>query len=599
MSGRVHAQGAVFALAAGLASLCCLGYSFRTAPNVLEFLPFIRAAADPSLYGGDPFVATRAFFPSLFPGLMALFPYSSLETAHFLLYLLLRWVFLFLVWELGLELFKSRASAALGTLLLAFSPQAALMSFLGEDPVMKTSLYQTSAAMPFALAAFLCYFKGLYPAAFLSLGAMYFLNGLAANYTACALLADTVLRKERSVVLLKGWAVFAPVALLWFIMLPKGNMLPPPGDEFIPALKMWYSGHYFPFLWKAEKWTRALFVVALFGGVLYAGGRNSRHGGILGRFMLSVAVLWGVGFVVGAWFPIRQLVVLQFFRADTVFLLFALLCAGDAAVRFLREGSLTSCAAGGLLLAAAVDIGTPPLLPFAALLLLAHHLRSQSGRIACIVGWAVPAAFLLVVFKQQAFTLRTAVFLLFSGIYLYGLHTEKKLNISFRLRAAALCSLALLPFLPAAYGRMAMRSLEFRRPWEADLQAAAAWAEANTAKDSLFLVPPETMGFRALSGRPSFVEWLDGGAMHWVPGYSRLWLDRLDILWAVSAPGLAGDAPPMDGQARVDAYYAIAPHGFEALSSKYGIRYVLTRSDVQLPFTPAFAARSWTVYQLE
>jgi len=599
MTGRAHLQGALVALAAGLASLACMGYAFHTGPNVMEFLPFVRAAADPTLYPGDVFVSTRDFFPSLFPRLMSLVPPASLESAHFVIYLLLRWVFLFLVWELGLELFGSRVSAALGTLAMAFSPQAALMSFLGEDPVMKTSLYQTSAAVPFGAAVFLFYLKGFYPAAFLSLGAMYFLNGLAGNYVAFALLVDTVLREDRKKILLWGWAVFLPAALLWLMLLPKGGLLPPPGNEFIPALKMWYPGHYFPGLWSAEKWTKAFFIASVLLGIWHCRARESRHGHVLYRFLLAVIALWCAGFVVGTLLPVRQLVALQLFRADTVFLLFALLLAGDAAAGMLRDDNLLSFSAAGLLLLAVFDIGSPAALPFAAVLLGVYALRAHMGRTAVFAAFAVPAVFLMLVWRQGAFSVRAAMFLLFAGLYAFGLYRKNVTGLSLPVRAGALALLAVLPFLPAAVGRAQSRSLEFLHPWEADLLSAEKWASDNTPKDALFLVPPETMGFRAFSCRPSFVEWLDGGAMHWVPGYSRVWLERLNALWAVSIPGEGGVPAPMSGQERVDAYYAITPTGFRHLSDMYGISYVLTRADVSLPFKAVFVSPSWSIYSLK
>jgi len=191
------------------------------------------------------------------------------------------------------------------------------------------------------------------------------------------------------------------------------------------------------------------------------------------------------------------------------------------------------------------------------------------------------------------------MFLLFAGLYAFGLYRKNVTGLSLPVRAGALALLAVLPFLPAAVGRAQSRSLEFLHPWEADLLSAEKWASDNTPKDALFLVPPETMGFRAFSCRPSFVEWLDGGAMHWVPGYSRVWLERLNALWAVSIPGEGGVPAPMSGQERVDAYYAITPTGFRHLSDMYGISYVLTRADVSLPFKAVFVSPSWSIYSLK
>jgi len=415
---------------------------------------------------------------------------------------------------------------------------------------------------------------------------------------AFALLADTILSPERKSIFLKGWAVFIPVALLWFVFLPKGSPLPPPGGEFIPALKMWYPGHYFPGLWSAEKWTRALFVSAVLFGVWRYRAGKSRHGGVLERFLFAVIALWCAAFIAGTFLPLRQLVVLQLFRADTVFLLFALLLTGDAAASMLREDTLLSFSSAGLLLCAVFDIGGPSALPFAAILLGIHALRAHLGRAADFAAFAVPAVFTALVLRQNAFSVRTAVFLFFAALYLIGLYRNSIPRLSLAGKAAALAVFAVMPFLPAALGRAQSRSLEFLHPWEADLLSAEKWASANTPKNALFLVPPETMGFRAFSCRASFVEWLDGGAMHWVPGYSRLWVERLNTLWAASVPGEGGVPAPMSGQERVDAYYAITPEGFRRLSDAYGISYVLTRAEVQLPFKAVFVSPSWTLYSL-
>jgi hypothetical protein len=59
---------------------------------------------------------------------------------------------------------------------------------------------------------------------------------------------------------------------------------------------------------------------------------------------------------------------------------------------------------------------------------------------------------------------------------------------------------------------------------------AARDAAQRSAKDAVFLVPPEWGAFRALSARSAFVTWQEGAAMLWQQSYAETWIARLTAL---------------------------------------------------------------------
>lgn len=146
----------------------------------------------------------------------------------------------------------------------------------------------------------------------------------------------------------------------------------------------------------------------------------------------------------------------------------------------------------------------------------------------------------------------------------------------------------LIPYLPLINYRLASRAWSNYGEETASWIALQKWARDNTPVPAVFLVPPDTYGFRVFSLRSPVTEWLDGGAMHWAPGFEKDWEQRLADLRAAS-PAPAG---PDQGYSRIPR------SGFLTLGCKYGAAYVVRRSDAPLAFKPLYSNRDFTLYAL-
>jgi hypothetical protein len=129
------------------------------------------------------------------------------------------------------------------------------------------------------------------------------------------------------------------------------------------------------------------------------------------------------------------------------------------------------------------------------------------------------------------------------------------------------------------------------------------WALNNTDSASLFITPPYINGFRVYSRRPVFVEWVDGAAMHWCPGFGDEWADRLDRLkysksmmrqkgWVIN-----GISSVVSEPAR--AIYAAMDEGdCRLIQRDYGAQFVVTEKPKKLDFPQVYENRSFYIYHI-
>ncbi|NLO92404.1 MAG: hypothetical protein GX410_10515, partial [Elusimicrobia bacterium] len=385
---------------ASLVSLLMYGYSYKASPNLSQLLPFINKLQNPELYPRDMYVASMPSFPSLYPKLVALAVSPEwLAAFHACAYAAVLLLFFWLLRKLALLFFSDELTADIACLLAALSPLVAVLSLLGDDPIIKTSFYQTTLAAPATLAALYLFLTRRYFPALLIAGGLYWINALPANYLAGLLAAGTLAAQDRKKTI-AGWVCFAIFATSWFVWksgLP--NVFAPPSADYLQTLYKWYSGHYFALSWSGDKVIRAAGYIALFAMLFRRYAGSTPYAAQLKAFMWAFAAMWAAGFVFADLVPVPLVVMAQLFRSDTLFIVFGvLLCSRHIAALLSGNGEDGDYFLAGILLVVLTELEQPVLLPGAVLLVAARMfypraeimIAAVSAVICAVYAFAVP-----------------------------------------------------------------------------------------------------------------------------------------------------------------------------------------------------------------
>ena len=593
-SRLMDAQAALAAFFSAALSVLIYGWSYSSDPNTAQIIPFIKKLMNPALYPGDFYINSQGAFPCVYPWLMAklagIFPLAGL---HFALYLVLKLVFMRLIYELALELFERRSVALTACFLTAASPLANIFTLLGEDPLLKAAMFQTSVAGPLALLGILLLLRGRNFAAALTLWMMFFINGLLANFTAALYFALFIACRERRRALLKAGLFFIALMVPWALWYTgHKNPYGPASPDFVRLLRLWYPGHYFPLSWGADKWRGIVIFMPLFGYFYYKGLASCRRRMEAKNFLWTFGILWTAGFIFAEILPVRQLIVLQLLRSDALFIGIGMIFAAAFAVRLAEEGG-RGTALAGLLFCALFELSGPYNSPYVlyslyiAALFFADRLMPK---ITPILAAVVALYALAMGFKFPIQWAQAGAVLFFAVCYLLN----RDFNIPLPRRLAAACVIAVLPFAPLPLEHL-RNGLEFNDPAIHGWLEIQNWAKANSAAGTVFLTPPEQFGFRVFSERSPVVEWLDAAAMHWAPGAETLWINRLKDIAA------AHDAKPGQMPAFMlndIGYSELDAKGYRALCQKYGASYFIVRTEHELaPLQPVFKNDVFAVYR--
>lgn len=569
-------------------SLLIFGYDFGAGPNLAQVLPYINQLADPALYPGDIFLKSFSSFPSLYPRAAAfLGRFAPLETLHLAAYLAARFFFLALVFDLAETLTGSRRAAFAAVLLAAVAAQANVLTPLGEDPLLKTSFFQSTLAGLAGTFSLLLFLKKKYIPAFAALGAMLFINGLLAFFLA-ALYASALRGAPDAPAMRRGWAALGVIGLPWLAWLASlHNQFGGAGPDLAALSKLWYPGHFFPSAWSADKWFRIAVFLPLNLLLIYGRAAASPEERTVRAFLRAFYVLWAAAFVFGELLPLPRLLNLQLFRSDAFFCLFGLIFAADLLRLLFEKEEPGGWALGALLLLSFIETG-PAVYPlFALALLLAwRYGPAWTFRAAALAGAAFCARELFFLAASPEHKKYTVALLFFGLAALSGRSFKSALSPG---RAAALALAAvLIPYLPLINYRLAERAWGNYGRETASWLELQKWARDNTPVPAVFFVPPDTYGFRVFSLRSPVAEWLDGAAMHWAPGFEKEWAQRMKDLRAES-PRSAATGP---------GYAGLTEEEFIKLGGKYGASYAVRRAAAPLAFEKVYSNPDFTLYAL-
>jgi hypothetical protein len=206
----------LFFLTAALFSILLIGYHFGTFDQIVH-IPFLKAAADPSLYPGDAFVALRnppiSYFWNFFT---PFYRWGILEGVMFTVHVLATTLTFGAVWRLSLTLFGDSVASTLAVVTFIF-PHFGFLGF----PVLEFSLLNRTFVLPFLLFAIDLYLHKHYIGAFLLLGLTANLHPLSAGMVTTMLLFTTLVEVRRIGLarLFQAAATFligaAPILMLW------------------------------------------------------------------------------------------------------------------------------------------------------------------------------------------------------------------------------------------------------------------------------------------------------------------------------------------------------------------------------------------------
>lgn len=523
-------------LAAALLNLLCYGYSFGTDPHVVLILPLIRKLKEAGLYPNDPYVEALRSFPSLYPRLMAcLSRFVDLERLHLLLYIPVRLLWFGVVYRTAGAMFAQRRTAVLACLLAAVSPLTNVLTPLGEEPMIKSSLYHTTLAAPFLLLSLAWFLEERFALALGLLAAVCALNGMLAGHVALMFLAATLCAAP-SRKLLRGWLAFALMALPWFWWQSAHR---PPGGwggrQTVEILRLWYPGHYFPSLWPAAKWCDILTKIPLLLYLIWSTLPRCLPARSIRAFLAAMGVMALAAWVFGEVRPVPVVVLAQLFRGDAVFCVLGLICAAEYILAALEDPGLGPLAISALAVACLARVGPSPYPLCVLLLMIIERHRPGWLRFGAAAGLLCCLGNILLFPVQLWWNLSQG--LLFALIMAPGTVPEAPAGPPAR-RALAALLLGLLPMAPWLGHRLRIGGgPDAGSALDADWRLAQEWARAETPADAVFFVPGASQGFRVFSRRSPVAEWTDAGAVHWAPAFGPEWLRRIgDSLRVESLP---------------------------------------------------------------
>jgi hypothetical protein len=186
-------------IGAAVATALLVGYHYGGYDQSF-YLPFLKSWADPKLFPGDAFIALKESQPSFFWFFfIPFYQHGVLEETVFVVYLFSVYLTFWGIWELSLVLFNNSLAGLVSMVMFIF-PHSGFVGF----PIIEPGLCNRTFVLPFLLFAFTLYLRNKPKWAFALLGVMFNLHLLTVNFALGMLLWDN-LRRVRQL----GWRSLA------------------------------------------------------------------------------------------------------------------------------------------------------------------------------------------------------------------------------------------------------------------------------------------------------------------------------------------------------------------------------------------------------
>jgi hypothetical protein len=524
------------------------GYHFGTFDQVIH-LPFLKKLADPGLYPTDPFLSLREEHYSFF-WMMFIPAYRAgiLEPVMFAVHVLATYGLVWMFWELTETLFHNNLANLISLVLLIF-PHFGLSGF----QMIEFSLLNRTFALPFILGAVILYLRRSYGLAFLLLGIMFNIHVIYAGFAGVMLLFDLLRRLPEAgwKNLLNGVALMIGGALPVLVWRSSGVQvdLQIRPDVLKLASSALLAGVYYMFLRAPQILFSTMNGIATL--VFFLFGRRlklSAHDRTMTNFILAIGVVLFVQLISTYWFPITFILQLQILRIGFFLMLIGYIYFAGYLASRLQQGSLRGIS-GGLVAVSFVTYPSP-MLPILFL---------GTRRWAEKYAWRRWAG--VIVFSI------TAVISLYgsivSGIWSPGFHV-----------------------------------FEPRTSWT----QAQDWARNNTAREAMFITPPEILShyvpdWRTFSERGTLATLVEIFEFPH-PDYFPYWQERFEALAPGAIARFNGNYVDTFRFTR-EAYYSLKAEDYLRIAQKYKVRYLVIEKPHVQPFPVVYENDGFAVYDLQ
>jgi hypothetical protein len=451
-------------------------------------IPFIKSILNPALYPGDHVLGQKAYYYTFFWEFCTWairLAGTSVPVFFFAFYSACIFFSFLALYCIALTLFQNRTVAFLSLFFLVFSHR----TFAGSSTIENLLLTKT-AALPFLLFAMYCVLNSRPLAAGALLGVSFLIHPMSSVYVASMIFFSWLLNAKQAGAkrILAATGLFVLTAspiLLWKLQhTPVSQHFLKADAEWLELLHLRSPHHIFPSAWDSNIFVQAL----LIAGLLFISIKHKpaqKHHRIIFHFVVAVFLLCAAGTLFTEVFPVAIIINLQLLRSYTFIWYIALIYFANYFLAEMKAGKSFFCRAGILLVSAAAFYGSS--------------------------GWKYPfGAFLLI----------------FPGMIVYEWQTRRKGAIEKYFTVAVTVVVVLIStgiFFKKKFTGIGVAASE---SW----LDAQRWAKRNTSTDDVFIVPPQSDGFRIESERTIYGDWKDGTLMNFNPEFGKEWFRRMKNL---------------------------------------------------------------------
>lgn len=537
-------------LFASLFTLVFVGYHFGTFDQSIH-ISFLKKYADPSLYPGDPFFDLRfqhySFFWFLF---QPFYQAGVLEGVLLLVHLLATYLTYWMLWTLSFTLFRSPLAALLSTLAFAM-PHLGFAGF----PILEFSLLNRTFVLPFLLLAMVLYLRGRVVGAYALLGLFYNLHVISVQFVLCMFLLDSALRWRAL-----GWRRLA-AGLGLFVLGALPVLAWKLGSGGTPvdfsARPEWFAtvarGTLYNLFYLLPPYPHILFMT--FSGVsallLFAIGRSEKpagpHDRTVTRFVAAALIILVVQSATAQWYPATIIIQSQIIRAGLFILIFGYIYFGRYLAERYRRGPKDALDFKVLALTYGLfPLPVAPLLVWMFQRVIPPAWPRRLTVAATLATLVVAMAWVVVRFDIWR-----------PGVYAFGPRTA----------------------------------------WE----DAQFWARDNTARDALFITPPQTWwlyqtDWRVFSERSSVATLSELLEAAFAPEYIDHWQPRFEAVAPGALAHFRGNYFENKAITRA-AFYSLTTDQLVRLAGDYGADYLVVEKPNTRELPLVYENDGYAVYE--
>ena len=452
-------------------------------------VPFLKAFQDSALYPDDYLIQQRFHLYTYLWPLLALATRhlgTDLPVVFFAGYLVALFATFLTFYLLAVAIFGRHDVAALSLFFLLFPKHALASAFTLEN-----LFFTRVVVLPFLLGSMCLFLRGSHVWSSLLLGLGFLIHPLTATYVGAMLAASCwVIRGRadgRRLLLSLGvlLAVISPL-LAWKAMYSAESLMLIRADPgWVDIQRLRSAHHLFPSSWEGNDFFRAGLLLFVFLVSWKHRPSGDRHATVV-AWTVAIMVLCVAGTVFVELVPVSMVIQFQLFRSVQFLAYLGMIYVANLVVTELASrGPLSDKLAMAFLGVGVLYGATSWFYAFAglvALVVLVEASRALSG------GEAAPGRV-----------------------------------------ATAIVVIALL-IGAAVYVRRGFSPLQIESAQDIHWVAVQRWARTNTARQTVFVVPPLLEGFRVESERAIYGDWKDGTQAFFDPAFGYEWLRRMQNL---------------------------------------------------------------------